>query len=204
MKPTQIAINQVPSKQTTSPLLAEKMACLLNNVRTRAYELFERRGKYDGYDLDDWFRAEADLGVLQPASIEETETGIRIRIERSEFSADQVQVHAEPQAITVEGSAIQTDGTEDSPSRTVTERTLYGRYRLPVQINTGSVTARMEDGVLEIVAGKTESAAEKPSADEVESKPLKIKPLKSQVQKDRSAAAQGRSGTGTYGATVKA
>ena len=66
MKPTQIAINQIPSKQRTSPILAEKMACLLNNVRTRAYELFERRGKYDGYDLDDRFRAEADLGVCNP------------------------------------------------------------------------------------------------------------------------------------------
>ena len=197
MKPTQIAINQVPSKQTTSPLLAEKMACLLNKVRARAYELFERRGRYDGYDLDDWFRAETDLGVLQPASIEETESEIRISIERSDFSADQLQVYAEPQAITVEGSAVQADGSEDSENQTVTERTLYGRYELPAQIDTGSVTARLEGGLLEIVAGKT--AAEKPSADEVKSKPLKT-----QVQKDRSAAAQGRSGTGTYGAAIKA
>ena len=199
MKPTQIAINQIPSKQRTSPILAEKMACLLNNVRTRAYELFERRGKYDGYDLDDRFRAEAGLGVLQPASIEETETEIRIRIERSEFSADQVQVHAEPQAITVEGSTIQADGTEDSPTRTVTERTLYGRYRLPVQINTGSVTARIEDGVLEIVAGKTESAAEKPSASEVKSKPLKL-----QVQKGDPRLRKVGLEQGPCGATLKA
>ena len=168
------------------------MACLLNNVRARAYELFERRGRYDGYDLDDWFRAETDLGVLQPASIEETESEIRISIERSDFSADQLQVYAEPQAITVEGSAVQADGSEDSQNQTVTERTLYGRYELPAQIDTGSVTARLEGGLLEIVAGKTKSAAEKPSADEVKSKPLKP-----QVQKDRSAAAQGRSGTGT-------
>ena len=105
MKPTQIAINQIPSKQTTSQLLAEKMTCLLNNVRNRAYELFERRGRDHGYDLDDWFRAETELGVLPTATIEETETEMRIRVERSEFSADQLKVYAEPQAITVEGSA---------------------------------------------------------------------------------------------------
>src|SRR5688572_11568005 len=160
MKPTQIAINQVPSKQTTSALLADKMACLLNNVRARAYELFERRGRYDGYALDDWFRAETDLGVLQPASIEETESEIRISIERSDFSADQLRVYAEPQAITVEGSVVRTDGSGDSQNLTVTERTLYGRYELPMQIDTGSVTAKLEGGVLEIVAGKTKSAVE--------------------------------------------
>ena len=54
MKPTQIKINQVPNKQSTSQLLAEKMACLLNDVRSRAYELFERRGRGDGHDLEDW------------------------------------------------------------------------------------------------------------------------------------------------------
>lgn len=182
MKPTPIVINQVPSKHNTSQLLGERMNCLLNNVRARAYEFFERRGKDDGHDLDDWFRAEAELGVLQPARVEETETEIRIRIERSEFSSDQLKVYAEPQAITVEGVAVQTNGSEDSQTRT--ERTLYGRYELPVEINTGSVAADLKDGVLEVVVKKTGSAAEKPPKEEAKSAPLKTQP-----QKDRSAAA---------------
>ena len=182
MKPTPIVVNQIPSKQSTSQLLVEKMNCLLNNVRGRAYEFFERRGNDDGYDLDDWFRAETELGVLQPARVEETETEIRIRIERSEFSSDQLKVYAEPQGITVEGSAVQTNGSEDSQTRT--ERTLYGRYELPVEINTGSVTADLKDGVLEIVAKKRESAAEKPPKEEAKSTPLNTQP-----QKDRSGAA---------------
>ena len=31
------------------------------NIRHRAYELYEERGREDGHDLDDWLRAEADL-----------------------------------------------------------------------------------------------------------------------------------------------
>lgn len=182
MKPTSIVINQIPSKHSSSQVLVEKMNCLLNNVRARAYEFFERRGRDDGYDLDDWFRAETELGVLQPARVEETETEIRIRIERSEFSSDQLKVYAEPQAITVEGSAVHTNGPEDSQTRT--ERTLYGRYELPVEINTGLVTADLKDGVLEIVAKKIESAARKPPKEDAKSAPLKAQP-----QKDRSAAA---------------
>jgi hypothetical protein len=30
-------------------------------VRERAYQLYEERGRQDGYDLDDWFRAEAEM-----------------------------------------------------------------------------------------------------------------------------------------------
>jgi hypothetical protein len=30
-------------------------------VRVRAYELFEQRGKEHGHDLDDWLQAEAEM-----------------------------------------------------------------------------------------------------------------------------------------------
>lgn len=32
-----------------------------DQIRARAYELYEERGKEDGHDLDDWLRAEAEL-----------------------------------------------------------------------------------------------------------------------------------------------
>ena len=31
-------------------------------VRARAYELFEQRGREHGHDLDDWLQAEAEIG----------------------------------------------------------------------------------------------------------------------------------------------
>jgi hypothetical protein len=34
---------------------------LEESIRVRAYQLYERRGKRDGYALDDWLEAEADL-----------------------------------------------------------------------------------------------------------------------------------------------
>ncbi len=30
-------------------------------IRTRAYELYLERGQQDGFDQDDWFRAEAEV-----------------------------------------------------------------------------------------------------------------------------------------------
>jgi hypothetical protein len=33
----------------------------LELVRLRAYDLYERRGKEDGHDLDDWLQAESEI-----------------------------------------------------------------------------------------------------------------------------------------------
>jgi hypothetical protein len=30
-------------------------------IRQRAYNLYEQRGREDGHDLEDWFRAEAEI-----------------------------------------------------------------------------------------------------------------------------------------------
>lgn len=33
-------------------------------IRERAYELYERRGREDGHDLEDWLEAEAEILTL--------------------------------------------------------------------------------------------------------------------------------------------
>jgi hypothetical protein len=30
-------------------------------IRRRAYELYEERGRYDGHDLEDWLQAESEM-----------------------------------------------------------------------------------------------------------------------------------------------
>ena len=37
---------------------------LLENVRSRAYELYESRGREDGHDLDDWLLAKKEVTDL--------------------------------------------------------------------------------------------------------------------------------------------
>jgi len=38
---------------------------LEDQIRRRAYELYEQRGKEDGHDLEDWFRAEEEIKQKQ-------------------------------------------------------------------------------------------------------------------------------------------
>jgi hypothetical protein len=37
----------------------------LEQIRMRAYELFEQRGRKDGHNLEDWLQAEAEVNQQQ-------------------------------------------------------------------------------------------------------------------------------------------
>jgi hypothetical protein len=38
-------------------------------IRRRAYELYEARGREDGHDLEDWFRAETEIAQNKSRAI---------------------------------------------------------------------------------------------------------------------------------------
>ena len=41
---------------------------LQDQIRARAYQLYEQRGRDDGHDLDDWLQAEAQSSQVQKAA----------------------------------------------------------------------------------------------------------------------------------------
>ena len=53
--------------QRTTPTLVkaenqtEPAPEMLEQIRVRAHELFEQRGREEGHDLDDWLQAEAEV-----------------------------------------------------------------------------------------------------------------------------------------------
>lgn len=49
-----------PGKKPAVPASAEP-GSLEDQIRARAYELYEERDKEEGHDLDDWLRAEAEI-----------------------------------------------------------------------------------------------------------------------------------------------
>jgi hypothetical protein len=38
---------------------------LEHQIRQRAYELYEKRGREDGHELEDWFRAKEEIAIKQ-------------------------------------------------------------------------------------------------------------------------------------------
>lgn len=40
-----------------------------HEIRIRAYELYEQRGRENGHDMDDWLQAEAELSTQRSKAI---------------------------------------------------------------------------------------------------------------------------------------
>ena len=57
MKPTPT----MPSLLRAPNQTAESTSKLQEQIRRRAYELYEQRGRNDGYELSDWLQAESEL-----------------------------------------------------------------------------------------------------------------------------------------------
>jgi oligoendopeptidase F len=54
----------MPTEKTKSASvtpITDQIFNLDEEIRRRAYELYEKRGRDDGHELDDWLRAEAEL-----------------------------------------------------------------------------------------------------------------------------------------------
>jgi hypothetical protein len=49
------------SKQTDSNIAQQVSAAAEEQVRSRAFELYEQRGRADGHDLQDWLQAESEI-----------------------------------------------------------------------------------------------------------------------------------------------
>jgi Protein of unknown function (DUF2934) len=58
-----------PAKRSDRPRTVPDPAILEEQIRLRAYEIYEGRGREDGHELDDWLQAEAEiLGAGQRAT----------------------------------------------------------------------------------------------------------------------------------------
>ncbi|HKN34842.1 MAG TPA: DUF2934 domain-containing protein [Terriglobales bacterium] len=51
-------VSRTPAGSTTQPGSTPE---LLEQIRVRAYGLFEQRGRTEGHELEDWLRAEAEV-----------------------------------------------------------------------------------------------------------------------------------------------
>lgn len=48
-------------KQGSSSIVEQNSPELEQQIRARAYELYEERGRTDGHDMNDWLRAESEV-----------------------------------------------------------------------------------------------------------------------------------------------
>jgi HSP20 family protein len=157
-----VAVQKV-KKPETAPSLFESMDKLFEDVRKRAFDLFQRRGKMDGWDVDDWFQAEHDLVWTPESELVETDKEFQMKIAVPAMEAKDIQISALPDAIIVQG---ETSHKEEKKEEKVhfsefTGKKLFRRFGMPAGIDVDQVRATLENGVLQITAAKVAAPAGK-------------------------------------------
>jgi HSP20 family molecular chaperone IbpA len=151
---TKITVHAADSGKAavTNPFLA-KVEKALDTVRRRAFELFEKRGRGPGKELEDWLQAEQELFFVPQAEVTEDEHAFTMKIKTPGFEAAEIEVIALPHEILVEAKAEKREKTG------VDARCLYRRFELGAPglgavIDTRKVNATLEKGQLVIRAPK--------------------------------------------------
>ena len=152
--------NQALQKSTTaSPIFVEaeklfaQMKEFSQSVATRAYDYFEARGQELGHELEDWFKAEADLLRHVPVEIIDKEKQLVVRAEVPGFQASEIKVSFEPRFLTFSGKINQTT-TEQAIYSERHSHQFCRRVLLPANVDPSTATAVLKDGVLELTVAK--------------------------------------------------
>jgi len=153
-----IAVQKYP--KTENATFLGEVEKLFDQVRRRAYGLFEWRGRGEGQDVDDWLTAEREMLWSPPAELTEKENAYQARIAAPGFDAKEIQVSVTPESIVVKAEANQTGDKQEGSVHfsEFAERTLFRRIDLPEPIDVDKVKATLDKGLLVLTAEKAAKA----------------------------------------------
>lgn len=151
--------NAEPAKLPASADFAQ----LFNDIRRRAYELFENRGfSAPGQDLDDWFRAERELLSCPAAELSENGKQYDVQVALPGFDAKDVEVTATSNEVVVHAKTEHEKKSEEGKVvwTEFGSNEVYRRVTLPGPAVVDRITAKLDKGVLKVSVPKQEPVAE--------------------------------------------
>jgi len=141
---------------TLPDTLQQEMNAITDEIRNRAFSLFERRGLMPGLDLEDWLQAEREV-VWAPASeLIENKNDFHAQIALPGFEAKELEVTATPNALVVRAESTHTHEGKEADVRfcEFSGKKMFRRLDLPADIDVDKVTASLDKGILEVTAPK--------------------------------------------------
>jgi len=129
-------------------------------IARRAYELFEMRGREDGHDWEDWFRAESEVLRPAPVTISESMGRVNVSAKILGFEEGELKVSVEPRSIVIFGkkdvTATETEGGKLEYIDWCPDQIL--RFiDLPTVIDPKAASVELREGLLEFELPKASS-----------------------------------------------
>lgn len=152
---------------TDQPIpLFQEIEKRFEDVRQRAFDFFDKRGRELGHELTDWIQAEREVLGWPAAELAEKNGEYKLEVTLAGFGANQVEVTATPTEIAVH-AAIKTETKAAEDHVLWTEfgpNDVYRRFRLPQPIDVDKTSAALDNGLLKIIATKVPPTTAKPIA----------------------------------------
>jgi HSP20 family molecular chaperone IbpA len=125
---------------------------MFDSIASRAYEIFESKGRVRGRDMENWLEAEAELFERTNLNVRESQEGVIVLADVRGFAPAELEVDLEPQRVTIIGthqSAGEYRGDAGASREKRTTRLLRS-VQLPAKIDARQATARLKKGILEL------------------------------------------------------
>lgn len=159
---TRISIIRISDQEEASSALQALAECNIQDIRDRAFDHFQQRGQCLGNDWDDWLRAEREILWRPRAEMFENFSTVVLRVAVPGFDPKSVQVTATPHSLLILGTEMHRHGSLEARLQFCEfGQRLFRRFDLPARIDPATVSATLDKGILEIVAGKARQLKEK-------------------------------------------
>jgi HSP20 family molecular chaperone IbpA len=146
-----------PVRLVSAGVMKDRMNEIHSLVASRAYELFEKRGRASGKDINDWLHAEHELIHSCCHDMKESADAFFFHaMMPGSFTPDQLEISVEPRRLIFYGE------TEVSVTST-NGKTIYKEPRarrifriqdLPVEVEPSKATATLKGDILEVMMPK--------------------------------------------------
>lgn len=142
----------------------QKLEDALEKIRQRAFSFLGVGENSPEQSVENWLNAERELFQIPDSEIYEGLGAYTLIANVRGFNANQLDVIAEPNCITLQGKWEQTKKTGGATE--VEMRDLFRRFELKNSVQVANVKATLDNGILTVVMpiGSAEQAPEKVSA----------------------------------------
>ncbi|MFN8579936.1 MAG: Hsp20/alpha crystallin family protein [Gemmatimonadaceae bacterium] len=160
---TTIAIQKHLEEARDLPIFQD-LAARLDDVRKRAFDLFERRGFELGHDMEDWLAAERDVLGWPAAELKDHGKDFEVDVTLPGFAAKEIELTATPSELILHAATEKRESGGDGHVlwSEFGSNDVYRHFEFPVSIDAGKVSADLENGLLRIRVPKANTAAPEP------------------------------------------
>lgn len=142
-------------KITPIEVIAERGKRIRDLTTRRAYELYEKRGRAEGHAQEDWSQAEAETIFNIPVGVMQSSKALNVYAGTCGALTGDLEMCVEPRRLTIAGR-VPLASTHRKPKGRAPVQ-VFRVIDLPVEVDPSKVTAKLNNGLLEIEIAKREA-----------------------------------------------